>query len=76
MATKIVIRVRKIVTNLEYFEVTNVDRLEKPLPILFEDNKTPIQPRKSISNTKKIKHIDKAFHKAKEKSKKDIIFLQ
>lgn len=49
MVTKMAIWVRKMVTNLERFGVTNVDGVEEPVPILFGDNKTSIQLGKDIS---------------------------
>lgn len=66
---------RKKVTNLERFGVSNVDREKEPVLILFGDNKASVQLKKSIFNTKKIKYINTAFHKVKNKSKKDTIFL-
>ncbi len=66
---------RKMVINLEHFGVTNVDKVEEPVPILFEDNKTSIQLGKSISNTGKIKHIDTSFYEVKDESRKGTIFL-
>lgn len=66
---------RKKVTNLKRFRVSNVDREEEPVLILFGDNKASVQLKKSIFNTKKIKHINTAFHKVKNKSKKGTIFL-
>ena len=76
MATKMAIWVRKMVTKLERFGVTNVDGVEEPVPILFGDNKASIQLGKGISNTGKIKHIDTAFHEVKDESRKGTILLQ
>ena len=76
MATKMAIWVRKMVTNLERFGVTNVNGVEEPVPILFGDNKASIQLGKGISNTGKIKHIDTAFHEVKDESRKGTILLQ
>ena len=76
MATKMAIWVRKMVTNLERFGVTNMDGVEEPVPILFGDNKASIQLEKGISNTGKIKHTDTAFHEVKDESRKGTILLQ
>lgn len=76
MATNMAIWVRKIVINLGRFRVTNVDRVEEPIPILFGDNKASIQLKKGISNTEKIKHIDPTFHEIKDESRKSTILLQ
>lgn len=76
MATKIAIWVRKIIINFESFGATNVDGIEEPVPILLGDNKTFIQLRKDISNIEKIKHINNALDKMKNKSRKSNIFLQ
>ena len=76
MATTMAIWVRKMVTNLERFGVTNVDGVEEPVPILFGDNKASIQLEKGTSNIGKIKHIDTAFHEVKDESRKGTILLQ
>lgn len=65
-----------MVTNLKYFRVTNIDMVEKPISILFEDNKTFTQLGKDISNIKKIKYINTSFYKVKNKSRKGIIHLE
>lgn len=65
-----------MITNLEYFRIAYINRVEKLVPILFEDNKTSMQLGKAISNTGKIKYINTAFYKVKDKSRKDIILLQ
>lgn len=58
---KIAIWIKKIDINLKYFEVTYINRLEKPISIFFRDNNAFIKLIKSISNVKKIKHIDIIF---------------
>lgn len=76
MVIKIAIQVKKMVNNFKYFRVNNINEIKKPVLILFRDNKTYIQFRKSIFNIKKIKHINSIFYKVKDKSKKNIIFLK
>lgn len=70
IATKMAIWVKKIVTNLESFKITNINGVKKLIQILFGGNKTFIQLGKSISNTRKIKHINTTFYKIQNKSKK------
>ncbi len=65
-----------MVTNLERFEVTNVDGVEEAVPILFGDNQASIQLEKGISKTRKIKHIDTAFHEVKDESRKGTLLLK
>lgn len=36
---KMVIWVKKMVSNLKRFGITNMDRIKEPVPILFGDNK-------------------------------------
>lgn len=67
---------RKMVNILKCFQIANVNGVEEPIPILFQDYKTSIQLEKDISNTRKIKHIDIVFHQVKDKSQKDTIFLK
>lgn len=66
----------KIVINLDCFGVININEIEKPMLILFEDNKIFIQLRKDIFNIRKIKYINTTFYEIKDKSRKDIIFMQ
>ena len=76
MTTKIAIWLRKMATNFERFRVTNLDRVDETVPILFGDNKASIQLKKGISNNGKIQHIHIAFHKVKDKSRKGTVLLQ
>lgn len=68
MATKMIICVKKMITNLEHYGITNVDGVEKLVPILFRNDKAFIQLGKGPSNMGKIKHIDTTFHKVKDES--------
>lgn len=52
-----------MLTNLKYFGITNVNRIEESIPIIFGDNKAFIQREKDISNIKRIKYINTIFHK-------------
>lgn len=65
--------VKKIVINLKYFRVTNIDEIKKFVLILFEDNKAFISLGKGISNITKINYIDIAFHEVKNESKKSYL---
>lgn len=67
--------VKKIVINFNNFRVINRNRVEESIPVLFKDNKTYIQFRKSISNIGKIKYINIIFHEIKDKFEKSNIFL-
>lgn len=76
MTIKIVIWVRKMDINLEAFKITNMDRIEELVLILFEDNKASIQFGKGIPNTGKIKYINIIFYEVKDEFRKSIIFFQ
>lgn len=67
---------RKMVNILKCFGIANVDGVEEPVSILFQDYKISIQLEKDISNTRKIKHIDIVFHQVKDESQKNTIFLK